>query len=224
MKLTYGRVLARADITYATQVTLSAQWVWAGRAVADWPAVIDAARALQQALVGKRRTLTTTRNELDATQADLRGRMRQGLDMARSKYRREDPVAHQTLRLLRSGGRSRSRIMDEAVAWYEAWGLLPDADWSPTAQNTRAAFLTLLQEAQTKLQALAAAEAEEERAQQQLAGGLEDLHQDCVEWYEDACAVFTADTPEGRQVRSILVREAAADDEEDDEAPQPPPA
>jgi len=35
MNLTCGRVLARADTTYATQVTLSAEWVWAGRAVAD---------------------------------------------------------------------------------------------------------------------------------------------------------------------------------------------
>jgi len=120
--------------------------------------VIDGLRALRQGLVGHRRALAVARNELDAALADLRAWMRQGLDMARSKYRRDDPVAHQTLRVLRSAGGSRAKIMEQAAAWYEAWGLLPDADWNPTAENTRAAFLTLLQEGTTKVQARLEAE------------------------------------------------------------------
>jgi len=60
--------------------------------------------------------------------------------------------------VLRSAGGSRAKIMEQAAAWYEAWGLLPDADWNPTAENTRAAFLTLLQEGTTKVQARLEAE------------------------------------------------------------------
>jgi len=84
---------------------------------------------------------------------------REGLGKARSKYRRDNPEVYQSLRLLRATGGDQQDLLNQSWAWYRAWLQLPDADWTPSAEITKAAFLALHEEARTKLAAIVAAEA-----------------------------------------------------------------
>ncbi|PIY40446.1 MAG: hypothetical protein COZ05_17465 [Armatimonadetes bacterium CG_4_10_14_3_um_filter_59_10] len=150
-------------------------------------------------------------------------RWRRGaLAEARSKYRRDNPEVYQSLRLLRATGGDRQDLLDQGWAWYQAWLGLPDADWTPSAEITKAAFLALHEESRTKAAAIVAAESAEKSKRATLNAEADDLWQDCVEWLEDACLSLAEDTPDGQVVRSVVLSHTAGDDE-DDEAPQPPP-
>jgi hypothetical protein len=213
------RILSRARLTAAAQAQVDPRFVWAKRATAEWAPALAAVETLQNELVGLERLTTNARLAGDAALDRLHDWTREGLGKARSKYRRDNPEVYQSLRLLRATGGDRRDLLDQSWVWYQAWLQLPDADWTPSAEITKAAFLALHEEARTKVAAIVAAESAEKSKRATLNAEADDLWQDCVEWLEDACLSLAEDTPDGQVVRSVVVSHAA----DDDEAPQPPP-
>ena len=202
MSISTGFIVGRAQATKAVQERLAGAWVWEDKTVAGWQNDLTAPQAKEAQLEGADMDLNRARASADAALDELHGLTAQGLGMARAKYR-NDPETLGLLKGLDAEGDGRRDVLDDALAWEVAWQRLPDADWSPTPTNTRAAFTALRQAAAAKAESLEAHQADARKArreQSELAGH---LWEDCVVWYRSACLVFPEPTPEGQMIRGL---------------------
>jgi len=194
-------VIGRAEATRAVQQSLAEKWVWQDKTGDGWATDLAAVQAKQARLLGLEQDAARARAEADAAVKDLHNRTVQGLGMARARYRK-DPATLGALAAVDAKMESRQDALNDALAWETAWANVPEADWDPTPTNTRAAFAALRQAAQAKVQALNDLVADERQVRKEFNQLVGELWEDCIAWYEAACLVFPADTPEGQALRA----------------------
>lgn len=202
-------VVTRTQATRGVQDRLAPGWVWEEKTVAAWDLSLTTEETLENLLIGQQRGLSKGRASADDALDDLHDMNAQVLAMARSKYR-NDPETLALLDGLDTEGDARREILSDAQGMIAVWQKLPDEDWSPTPTNTLDAFTAQYTLGKTKVDALEGLQADVRKTRKQYHNHVAQMWEDCVAWYESACAVFAEGTPEGAMVRGIATEPAAA--------------
>jgi len=203
----------RATKTLSAAKSLSAEWIWQEKTLAEMEAQLAAFVGDKDAappVVGQEeiasdaeQVMLDARGAWDARLDTLHRRTMQGVAMAKTRHR-DDPAKLAVIAPLGADGDSRAGILAEALAWESAWAEV-DPAWAPLPANTLAAFQALRRECNEDFRtAHSDARAAWRKQAEKLNALASDIDDASVAWYADATRVFPAGTENGDMIRGTI--------------------
>ena len=195
-------IMQRGDATGSVMEALQDKWVWDEMSIADFKAFLQSVRDAGTQENAKKAAYDGQRGHTEVLFTDLERRKVQGLGMATYRFRGDT----EKLALVQGVGEygdGRENTLKEAEEWAAAWKLI-EPTWSPTTQNTVAAFETLMGDCSGQKKLLTDAKTAWRKASTHHNALLAELEDLCVAWYGQATRVFSPDSEEGILLRGQI--------------------
>ena len=202
MAQTYEFTLDRAQKTRDAQNETKDRWTWSEKSLEQWDGSIAALIKQNETRALKETAMLAKRGDADKALDKLHGWTGEGLTLMRLRLR-NDPEKLATLSTLSANGTSRTNKLKEALEWENAWKEI-DATFTPTTENTLAAFQTLRAQCVRLVEEYGTAETKLTVENTKLILLKSQLEDDNQAWYKAATKVLKKGTAEGDMIRSTV--------------------